>query len=158
MMQLLTDLKAVMLVRKMSMQKLADKIHKDVTTVAKQLDPNKGNPTLASIIQIADALDARLVVETEESMRAVEESDVSAYRDKIVEQGAEIARLHEELGRLREAVADRDARIAKRDVMLEDRKKMILAKDEDIRRKDAALAKLIAKQEELYEKLMGQNK
>lgn len=147
MMQLLRDIRAVMLYKKISVSKLAEMLHKEPPTLFRQLDPEKGNPNLASIVQIVDAIGARLVIETDESLKAIEESDVSEYRARIVEMGAEISRL-------RDAVADKDARIARRDELLEDQKRMLAIKDEDIHRKDAALARLIAKQEELYEKLM----
>ena len=154
MMQLLHDIKAVMLYKKVSTQKLAELIHKDPTTIARQLDPEKGNPQLVSIVQIVDALGARLVVETEESVKAIQESNVTAYRDRITEMGAEIARLREKL-------EDRDARIARRDKIIEEQKEVIARQDHiidvkeaDIHRKDAVIAQHIKKQEELYEKLM----
>lgn len=146
MMQLLKDIRAVMLYKKISVSKLAESLHKDSGTLFRQLDPEKGNPQLATIIEIVNAIGARLVVETDESLKAIEESDVSEYRARIVEMGAEISRL-------RDALADKNARIARRDELLEEQRRAIAIKDEDIHRKDAALARMIAKQEELYERL-----
>lgn len=154
MMQLLRDIRAVMLYKKISVSKLAEMLHKEPPTLFRQLDPEKGNPNLASIVQIVDAIGAKLVIETDESVKAIEESDVSAYRARIAEMGAEISRL-------REAIADKDARIERRDKIIEEQKEAMARKDhiidykeEDIHRKDAAIAQHIRKQEELYEKLM----
>lgn len=160
MMRLLQDIKSYMIFLKVSNQKLADKLHKDVKTLQKQLSSG-ANPTLATIIEITDALGAKVVLETPESIKAVEDADVFAFRERIRELGAEVEKLSVEVSRLREQIADKDARIERRDKIIEEQKEMMARKDrildykeEDIHRKDAVIAQHIKKQEELYEKLM----
>ena len=154
MMQLLKDIRAVMLFKKISVSKLAETLRKDSGTLFRQLDPEKGNPQLATIVEIVNAIGARLVVETDESLKAIEESDVSEYRARIVEMGAEISRL-------RDMIADKDSRIARRDKIIEEQKETIShishlldVKEEDLHKRDAIIGQCIKKQEELYEKLM----
>lgn len=153
MMQLIADIKAVMNFRGLSTQKLADKMFKDSGTVSRQLDLEKGNPTLASIVQIVEALDARLVIETEESIKAKESADVTAYRERISELGAEVNRLTEKTADLSARVERRDQIIAEQKAAIARLERMIDYKDEDIHRKDATLAKMIAKQDELREQI-----
>ena len=160
MMRLLQDIKSYMIFSKISNQKLADKLHKDVKTIQRQLG-SCANPTLATIIEITDALGAKVVLETPESIKAVEEADVFAFRERIRELGGEVERLSAEVLRLRETIVDKDARITRRDKIIEEQKEVIAKQDHiidvkeaDIHRKDAVIAQYIKKQEELYEKLM----
>lgn len=160
MIQLLRDIKAYMFLTKVSNQKLADMVHKDAKTVQRQLNC-RANPTLATVIEITDALGAKVVLETPESIKALKNADVSAYRDRIRELGSEVERLTAEMSRLREQIADKDARIERRDKIIKEQKEMIARKErildykeEDIHRKDAVIARHIKKQEELYEKLI----
>ena len=147
MMHLLSEIRAVMINKGISMQKLGDMIHKDAATIARQLDANKANPTLASIMQIVDAIGARLVVQTEESVMAIQEADLHVYRQQIADMGDEISRL-------REVIADKDARIARRDAILDDQHHELMRLREAVDHKDAALDRLVERQEELYKKLL----
>ena len=147
MLQLLSEIRAVMVNKKISFQKLGELIHKDAATVARQLDASKSNPTLASIMQIVDAIGARLVVQTEESVMAIQEADLHIYRQQIADMSLEISRL-------RDMVADKDARIARRDAILEDQHHELMRLREAVDHKDAALDRLVERQEELYKKLL----
>ena len=139
--QLLNDIKSYMAQKKISMQKLADLLNKDMTTVSKQLDLNKGNPTLANIDMIVRVLGARVILETPESIKALETADLTEHRNHIRELGLEVDRLMQENARLKEALADKDARIAHRDAIMDEQMQAITHLRASMEQKDAMIAK-----------------
>lgn len=130
-----------MVFKKISMQKLGDMIHKDMATVAKQLDVNRGNPNLANIDMIVRALGARIVLETPESINALETADLTEHRYRIKELGLEVDRLKEEIARLRDVIADRDERIARRDKIMAEQNEAISHLRHAVEQKDAMISK-----------------
>lgn len=145
--RLLSDLRGIMIYRGMNFRSLGEKVMKDAATVARQLDPERGNPTAAILIEYADALDATIVAMTSEAARAVENSDVSAYRKRIAELGAEMERLKAEVERLNGSIARRDAIIAEQKEMIARKDRVIDYKEDDIHRKDLVI-------KDLYDKII----
>ena len=139
--QLLSDIKSYMVFKKVSMQKLGDMIHKDMATVAKQLDVNRGNPNLANIDMIVRALGGRIVLETPESINALETADLTEHRYRIKELGLEVDRLREEIARLRDVIADKDERIARRDKIMAEQNEAISRLRHAVEQKDAMISK-----------------
>ena len=70
--QLLSDLRGIMIYREMNCRTLGEKVHKDAATVARQLDPERSNPTAAVLIEYAEAMDATIVAMTREAAQAMD--------------------------------------------------------------------------------------
>ena len=130
--QLLSDIKEYMRFKKVSTQKLADTLHKDLTTVSRQLSET-GNPTLASIDMIVKELGAKLVLSTPE---------VPCDPAHILE----LERLKEENARLQALLSDKDERIARRDKIIKDQHADLQHIRAVLERKDELLEALVKKE------------
>jgi hypothetical protein len=112
---------------------MANLLDKDLTTVSKQLDPNKGNPTLANIDMIVKELGAKLVLSTPET--PCEPAHI-----------IELERLREENARLQLMLYDKDERIARRDKIIKDQYSDLQHIRDVLERKDELLEALVKKE------------
>ena len=145
--QLLSDLRGIMIYRGMNCRTLGEKVHKDAATVARQLDPERSNPTAAVLIEYAEAMDATIVAMTREAAQAMADADISAYRGRLAEMGAEVERLKAEIARLNGSVARRDEIMADQREQIARLNRIVDYKEEDIHRKDLVI-------KELYDKII----
>lgn len=130
--QLLSDIKEYMRFKKVSTQKLANMLHKDLTTVSRQLSES-GNPTLANIDMIVKELGAKLVLSTPET--PCEPAHI-----------IELERLKEENARLQLMLYDKDERIARRDKIIKDQYSDLQHIRDVLERKDELLEALVKKE------------
>lgn len=147
-----------MIFREMNCRTLGEKVHKDAATVARQLDPERSNPTAAVLIEYAEAMDATIVAMTREAAHAMADADVSAYRKRIAEMGADMERLKAEIERLNGSIARRDAIIAEQREQIARKDRVIDYKEEDIHRKDAVIAEHIKEEQKLYRQIIDLQK
>ena len=128
--------------RGLNCRSLGEKVMKDAATVSRQLDPEHSNPTVATILEYAEAMDATIVVMTKEAAKAIENSDISEYRKRISELGSEIERLKAETARLNGSIARRDAIMSDQRDQIARLNRIVDRKEEDIHSKDAEIREL----------------
>lgn len=131
-------------------QKLADMLHKDLSTINKQLDPNTSNPQLFTLVQIAEALGGALHFVTPDSIKAIEDTNLSAYRDRLQELGNEVASLKDQINALETLLTEKDSKLQRREETIKQHeetmyrlRRIIDRKEEDIARKDKRIAQLM---------------
>ena len=132
---IINDLKSRRVMIGMSWGELAAACHKDISTVQKQLAEG-ANPTLATIVQIAEALGADVRVVTPESIAASVNNDVEVYRARLLE-------LQEQLDQERARVERRNATIAEMTESAKRKERMVETMYESIEEKDKMIAKLL---------------
>ena len=132
---IINDLKSRRTMVGMSWGELAAACHKDISTVQKQLAED-ANPTLATLVQIAEVLGADVRVVTPESIAASVNNDVEVYRARLLE-------LQEQLDQERARVERRNATIAEMTESAKRKERMVETMYESIEEKDKMIAKLL---------------
>jgi len=111
---ILQDLNARRVMLGKSWNDLSEICQKEPSTVKKQLDPSS-NPTLATLVQIARALNAEIRMVTPESIEASVNSDVQSYRDRLNELQDEIETMRALVEHQESVIATQTERLARRD-------------------------------------------
>lgn len=135
----------------MSMQQLADKVRKDISTVSRQLGKQAESMQLASACLLADALGGRIVFLTDDALAEVENSDLSDVRQRFSELGAELERQKAAVEQLKDMNARLQSRVDAQEEIISRKDAQIADKDRIIERKDARLA-------QLYDKILESGK
>ena len=79
-------------------QDLADAMHKDVSTVKKQLSEQYfSHLNISTLMEYLEVLGGRLVYETEEALATIENSDINELRSTINVLGARNDELHDRI-------------------------------------------------------------
>lgn len=151
--QLIRDFKSRMSVLGWKDTDLADKIHKDPSTIKKQLDPKTSNPQLSNLEMMAEALGGSIAFITPETEKALNDADVTAWRNRVSELTSEVERLRERVASLETLLAEKIAKIQKRDEIIAKRDETISHKDEIIEEKDRTIARKDAKLSEFVDRL-----
>lgn len=151
--QLIRDFKSRMSVLGWKDTDLADKIHKDPSTIKKQLDPKTSNPQLSNLEMMAEALGGSIAFITPETEKALNDADVTAWRNRVSELTSEVDRLRERVASLETLLAEKIAKIQKRDEIIAKRDETISHKDEIIEEKDRTIARKDAKLSEFVDRL-----
>ena len=82
----------------LSRQELADRIHKDISTVNKQLSDARGaSMTLRTAEDYAAALGGEIIMITDDAKKELYDKELTPLRDTITEQARELDRLKAEL-------------------------------------------------------------
>lgn len=119
---------------KMSRQDLADKVHKDASTVAKQFSGGGSNMQLATLIEYANALDGAIVFLTSAEMDDYNVSAVTEMRQRILEMEQQRNALTAQLNALQEELASKTKRIETLKERIKNGREVIARKDELIDR------------------------
>lgn len=119
---------------KMSRQELADKVHKDASTVAKQFSGGGSNMQLATLIEYANALDGAIVFQTAAEMADYNESAVAEMRQRILEMEQQRNALVAQVNALQEELSAKTQRIEKLKERIKDGREVIARKDDLIDR------------------------
>lgn len=131
---------------KLTWEDLAERVHKDVSTVKKQLS-SRGNPSLSTLNEYAAALDAEIVLLSGDALYDYRQSGVPRAQKSLAEQDREIEHLKEKLD-----VKDEDIKEYKETIRSlraqNDRLSALLEV------KDTRIEKLTDKVERLTEKLL----
>lgn len=134
-MHVIGDLVAYANARKYSKQKIADAMHKDVTVVKKQLTETRGNLTLNTAYEYAEALGGVVCFMSDEEYVAYSQLDELRFKIKELEKHEKLLQKYTELNekfmRQQEMI---DRLLAKIDI-----------KDEAIMRKDRRIDELAKK-------------
>ncbi|MBQ1235446.1 MAG: hypothetical protein IIX72_00565 [Oscillospiraceae bacterium] len=134
-MHVIGDLVAFANARKYSKQKIADAMHKDVTVVKKQLTETRGNLTLNTAYEYAEALGGVVCFMSDEEYAAYSQLDELRFKIKELEKHEKLLQKYTELNekfmRQQEMI---DRLLAKIDI-----------KDEAIMRKDRRIDELAKK-------------
>lgn len=148
--QIIRDFNSRIAMLGLTKQEIADKIHKDLSTVNKQLDPKTSNPQLSTLIQYAELLGGAIHFATPESIQAMEDVNLSAYRDRLQDMGNEVEALREKINALETLITEKNAKIQRRETIIAEQTEtmkrlwaIIARKDEDIARKDKRIAQLL---------------
>ena len=150
--QIIDDFNARIAFLGISRQELAEKIHKELTTVNAQLNVKISNPKLSTLLQYCEALGGELQFVTPESEKAMNDASVIAYRKRLQEMGSELNTLRDRIAALEALVEEKDAKLQRRDATIAEHvetakrlRAIINRKEEDISRKDARIAQLMDK-------------
>lgn len=95
--QIIDDLNSRRLLLNMSQQDLADAAFMSKSTVSRALDPEKGNPKIRDVVSMAKAMNAEITIMTPETKKALENSDVTFYREAIIKAEGQIEDLSHQL-------------------------------------------------------------
>lgn len=95
----------------MSQQDLADAAFMSKSTVSRALDPETGNPKIRDVVAMAKAMDADLTIMTPETKMALENSDVTFYREAIIKAEGQIEDLSHQLEYRQKIIEDFKRRI-----------------------------------------------
>ena len=126
---------------KLRWEDLAQRVHKETTTVRKQL-AYAANPSLNILEEYAAAMDARLVLLSDDALYDYENSGVPRAQKNLAEMDSELERLKEKLDEKDAIIADYRARLSSTEKMLSESIEAIHHKDERI---DALTDKLLSK-------------
>lgn len=151
--QIINDFKARMAVLGWKQQDLADRLHKDISTIAKQLDPKTSNPQLSTLEMMAEALGGSIAFITSETEKAMMDADVTAWRNQVAALSSEVEYLRERVNILEPMLAEKTMKIQKRDEIIAKRDETISHKDEVIEEKDRTIARKDAKLSEFIDRL-----
>ena len=152
--QIIKDFNARLAYLGWTKQELAERVHKEASTVSKQLDPKTSNPQLSTLVLFAEALGGELQFVTKESARAAEEADVSSYRNRLSEMGTEISYLRQRVSYLEKLVEEKNEKIKRRDWTIAERESTIEKKEQIIEEKDKTIARKDAKISELFDRIL----
>ncbi len=152
--QIIKDFNARLAYLGCTKQELADKICKEISTVTKQLDPKVSNPQLSTLVQYAEALGGELHFVTPESLKAMQDADVSSFRERLNEMGTEITYLKQRVAYLERLTAEKDAKIGELEDEIADRNRIIARKEEIIDEKDKTIARKDAKLSQLIDRML----
>ena len=109
--KIIDDLNSRRLLLKMSQQDLADATFMSKSTVSRALDPETGNPKIRDVVAMARAMDADLTIMTPETKMALENSDVTFYREAIIKAEGQIEDLSHQLEYRQKVIEDFKRRI-----------------------------------------------
>lgn len=109
--KIIDDLNSRRLLLKMSQQDLADAAFMSKSTVSRALDPETGNPKIRDVVAMARAMDADLTIMTPETKMALENSDVTFYREAIIKAEGQIEDLSHQLEYRQKVIEDFKRRI-----------------------------------------------
>lgn len=132
---------------------LSARLRKDGSSIMRQLDEENGNPQLSSLVAIADAIGAEIVLSTPEMQQAMQDANVEGYRNKIVELDTEVKYLRDRVAYLEGIVVEKTTKIQKRDEVIAKRDETISHKDAIIEEKDRTIARKDAKLSEFVDRL-----
>lgn len=149
--RLLRDINSRIAFLGLKRSEIAARLHKDASSIFRQLDEESGNPQLSSLVAIADAIGAEIVLSTPEMQKALQDANVEEYRNKIIEFDAEIKHLRERVSYLESVVVEKTAKIQKRDEIIAKRDETISHKDAIIEEKDRTIARKDAKLSEFVD-------
>lgn len=144
------DLNARRIFLNISRQQLADKVHKDISTVNKQLDPNNGNMQLATLCEYAEALGGKIVFMSDDALLEMSSSDVSTMRMRMAELGQQNETLIKQVQHQERIIEEKDKRIAAL-------RAVVVRKDEQIEEKDKAIVRKDKRLDDLYDRLLKLN-
>lgn len=151
--QLIRDLKSRMTVLGWKDTDLADKLHKDPSTIKKQLDPKTSNPQLSTLEMMAEALGGSIAFITPETEKAMMDADVTTWRNQVAALSTEVEYLRGRVSSLEALLAEKTAKIQKRDEVIAKRDETISHKDAIIEEKDRTIARKDAKLSEFVDRL-----
>jgi len=120
-------------------QELADKVHKEVSTVSKQMDPKNSNLQLSTLEMYAEILGGELAFLTPESIKAMQDADVTNYRDRLIKMDTELEYLQGRVRFLEKLVEEKKEEIARRDAIITEKERVISRKDAIIEEKDRTI-------------------
>lgn len=109
--KIIDDLNSRRLLLKMSQQDLADATFMSKSTVSRALDPETGNHKIRDVVAMAKAMDADLTIMTPETKMALENSDVTFYREAIIKAEGQIEDLSHQLEYRQKVIEDFKHRI-----------------------------------------------
>lgn len=109
--KIIDDLNSRRLLLKMSQQDLADAAFMSKSTVSRALDPETGNPKIRDVVAMARAMDADLTIMTPETKMALENSDVTFYREAIIKAEGQVEDLSHQLEYRQKVIEDFKRRI-----------------------------------------------
>jgi len=139
-------------------QELADKVHKELSTVSKQLDPKTSNLQLSTLELYAEILGGTLAFLTPESIKAMQDADVSSYRDRLVKLDTEIEYLRGRVRFLEGLVQEKKDDIVKKEKQLEEKERIIARKDAMIEEKDRTIDRKDRRLAEYIDELRGRKR
>ena len=134
-MHVIGDLVAYANVRKYSKQKIADAMHKDVTVVKKQLTETRGNLTLNTAYEYAEALGGVVCFMSDEEYAAYSQLDELRFKIKELEKHEKLLQKYTEL----------NEKFMRQQEMIDRLLAKIDTKDEAIMRKDRRIDELAKK-------------
>ena len=134
-MHVIGDLVAYANARKYSKQKIADAMHKDVTVVKKQLTETRGNLTLNTAYEYAEALGGVVCFMSDEEYAAYSQLDELRFKIKELEKHEKLLQKYTELNEKFMRQQEMIARLLSK----------IDIKDEAIMRKDRRIDELAKK-------------
>ena len=135
---LVKSLEARRYIMGLSRQELADRVHKEPGTVAKQLSGNGANMQLTTLCEYAEALGGAIVFRTAAELADYSEAAVAELKGRIVE-------LEQERSNLIEQVQLLQTELTKRVERVEKLRATIAKRDEAAERKDALIEQLSSK-------------
>lgn len=135
---LVKSLEARRYIMGLSRQELADRVHKEPGTVAKQLSGNGANMQLTTLCEYAEALGGAIVFRTAAELADYSEAAVAELKGRLAE-------LEQEREALLEQVKSLQAEVARRSERIEKLRATIAKKDELCERKDALIEQLSSK-------------
>ena len=139
----------------LSKQALADKVHKEISTVSKQLDPNNSNLQLSTLEMYAEALGGSIAFLTPESIKAMQDSDVSDYRDRLIKMDTELEYLQGRVRFLEKLVQEKKEEIARKEAIIEEKERIIARKDAIIEEKDRTIERKDKRLADYIDELRG---
>ena len=107
----------------MSQQDLADAAFMSKSTVSRALDPKKGNPKIRDVVAMAKAMGADLTIMTPETKLALENSDVTFYREAIIKAEGQIENLNQQNDNRQQVIDHLKAKVASAEEKLENEQK-----------------------------------
>ena len=110
--KIIDDLNSRRALLSMSQQDLADAAFMSKSTVSRALDPEKGNPKIRDVVAMANAMNAELTIMTPETKLALENSDVTFYREAIIKAEGQIEDLKHQVDFRQKAIDELIAREA----------------------------------------------
>lgn len=134
-MHVIGDLVAYANARKYSKQKIADAMHKDVTVVKKQLTETRGNLTLNTAYEYAEALGGVVCFMSDEDYAAYSQLDELRFKIKELEKHEKLLQKYTEL----------NEKFMRQQEMIDRLLTKIDIKDEAIMRKDHRIDELAKK-------------
>lgn len=138
----LKDLCAEKAKLKLSWQDIAGGVHKDASTVQKQLSSNGSNLTLALLDEYAVYFNGEIVFLPNDVLNNIKNSENISLRFRLAEAGTEIEKLKNKLEIKDELIQDMRARLAKLEEQLTKNNELLSHKDARI---DSLTDKLLSK-------------
>lgn len=121
--KIIDDLNSRRALLNMSQQDLADAAFMSKSTVSRALDPEKGNPKIRDVVAMAKAMGADLTIMTPETKLALENSDVTFYREAIIKAEGQIENLTQQNDNRQQVIDHLKAKVASAEEKLENEQK-----------------------------------